>query len=48
LIAVLAGLGLPGTNGFIGEFLSLIGVYRTGYSNLYGFNVGYAIAAAGA
>lgn len=47
LVATLAGLGLPGTNGFVGEFLSLLGIYRSGYENLYGLSIGLAVAAAG-
>ncbi len=47
LVAVLAGLGLPGTNGFVGEFLALVGIYSSGYTNLYGMSTGIAIAAAG-
>ena len=47
LIAILAGLGLPGTNGFVGEFLTLFGIYNSGYTGSYGMNVGFAVAAAG-
>lgn len=48
LIAMLGAVGLPGTNGFVGEMLTLFGVYHSGFANLYGMNVGFAIAAAGA
>ncbi|AIE84074.1 complex I subunit 4 family protein [Fimbriimonas ginsengisoli] len=45
LIATLASLGLPGTNGFVGEILALFGIYTTGFAGLYGISLGYAIAA---
>lgn len=48
LIAMLGGVGLPGTNGFVGEFLALIGTYRAGFEGANGLNVGFAVAAAGA
>jgi len=48
LIAMLGGVGLPGTNGFVGEFLTLIGTYNTGFQQLYGIGIGIAIAAAAA
>jgi len=48
LIAMLGGIGLPGTNGFVGEFLTLAGTYNTGFQQLYGIGVGIAIAAAAA
>ena len=39
LIAMLSSVGLPGLNGFIGEFLSLLGFSESGFNNLYGLNV---------
>lgn len=33
LVALVAAIGLPGTNGFISEFLSLIGAYEGGFSH---------------
>ncbi len=36
LIAMLSSVGLPGTNGFIGEFLSLQGLFETGAAYAYG------------
>src|SRR4029453_7754520 len=38
LIVTLSSIGLPGTNGFVGEFLVLLGAFRT--------NPGWAIIAA--
>ncbi len=35
LIAAMSSAGLPGTNGFIGEFLALNGIFETTYHNLY-------------
>lgn len=39
LIIMLSSVGLPGTNGFIGEFLALLGFSESGFNNLYGLNV---------
>lgn len=47
LVAMLANLGLPFTSGFVGEILSLIGVFMTGQSGLNGVSVVYAYLAAG-
>jgi NADH-quinone oxidoreductase subunit M len=41
-IAMFASVGLPGLNGFVGEFLTLIGAFRSGVLN----NWGYAIFSA--
>lgn len=48
LIAMLGGVGLPGTNGFVGEFLALLGLYRSGFSGQFGFSTGFAFAAGAA
>lgn len=45
LIAILAGLGLPGTSGFVGEFLAMIGIYQAGAQKANGMNLGLAVAA---
>ena len=45
MIAMLANLGLPMTSGFIGEILALMGSFESGYANVLGLNVGYAVAA---
>ena len=37
IVIVLSSVGLPGTSGFIGELLSVLGVYK--YSSLFGFLV---------
>src|SRR6185369_7649604 len=31
LVVLLSSIGLPGTNGFVGEFLVLLGAFRTNY-----------------
>ena len=36
LIVILASAGLPGTNGFIGEFLALMGAVEASVANAYG------------
>jgi NADH-quinone oxidoreductase subunit M len=38
LILMLASVGLPGTNGFIGEFLALMGTFEASAHNLFGLN----------
>lgn len=45
LIVMLSSVGLPGTNGFVGEFLALLGGFQTSFQNLYGLNIGYAVLA---
>lgn len=45
MIAMLANLGLPLTSGFIGEILSLMGSFESGYANVFGLSVGYAAVA---
>ncbi len=45
LIVMLSSVGLPGTNGFIGEFLAMMGAFETAFNHLYGLNVGYAAIA---
>ena len=47
LVAMLAGVGLPGTNGFVGEFLALLGGFESGYAGKFGLSIGFTIAAAG-
>ena len=37
IVIVLSSIGLPGTSGFIGELLSVLGVYK--YNALFGFLV---------
>ena len=44
LIAMLSSVGLPGTNGFVGEFLALVGAFQAGYNGQFG--VGLIVAAA--
>lgn len=45
LIVMLSSVGLPGTNGFIGEFLALLGGFESSFRNLYGLSIGYAVLA---
>ena len=46
LVAMLASAGLPGTNGFVGEFMALLGSFETGYAGKFGLSTGYAVGAA--
>jgi len=45
LVGILGSVGLPSTNGFIGEFMALMGAFEAGYANAWGFNLGFAVAA---
>jgi NADH-quinone oxidoreductase subunit M len=46
LILMLASVGLPGTNGFVGEFLSLLGSFEAASRSMYGLSWIYPGAAA--
>jgi NADH-quinone oxidoreductase subunit M len=39
LIIMLSSVGLPATNGFVGEFLALMGSFNSGYTGMYGLNI---------
>lgn len=45
LIVMLSSVGLPGTNGFIGEFLALMGTFQAGFNNMNGLSVWYGVIA---
>lgn len=45
LIVMLSSVGLPGTNGFIGEFMALIGAFEASYNGMFGLNVSFAVLA---
>ena len=45
LIVMLSSVGLPGTNGFIGEFMAMMGAFEAAYFGFNGLNVGYAVIA---
>jgi NADH-quinone oxidoreductase subunit M len=45
LIVMLSSVGLPGTNGFIGEFLAMMGAFQSSYAGLYGLNMAYPVIA---
>ncbi len=45
LILMLASVGLPGTNGFVGEFLSLLGAFEAGSASMFGLSWIYPVAA---
>ena len=46
LIVMLSSVGLPGTNGFIGEFLSLMGAFEAAFAGQYGLSTTYVVIAA--
>jgi len=45
LIVMLSSVGLPGTNGFIGEFLALLGTFEASFAQLNGLNIAFAVIA---
>lgn len=45
LIVMLSSVGLPGTNGFIGEFAAMLGAFESAYNGQFGLNLGYAVVA---
>lgn len=46
LIIMLSSVGLPGLNGFIGEFMALMGAFESSYAGAFGLNIVYAVLAA--
>ncbi len=46
LIIMLSSVGLPMLNGFIGEFLALMGLFEASWNHQYGLNPAHAIIAA--
>ncbi len=45
LIVMLSSVGLPGTNGFIGEFLAMMGGFEASYVRAWGLNMAYPVVA---
>lgn len=45
LIVMLSSVGLPGTNGFVGEFLAMYGFFQASFAEQFGLNVIWAAAA---
>jgi NADH-quinone oxidoreductase subunit M len=45
LIIMLSSVGLPGTNGFVGEFLALMGTFQAGFSHMNGLTLWYGVVA---
>jgi len=45
LIVMLSSVGLPGTNGFIGEFMAMLGAFESAYAGAFGLNIWYAVVA---
>jgi NADH-quinone oxidoreductase subunit M len=45
LIVMLSSVGLPGTNGFIGEFMAMMGAFEAAYTNQFGLNIWFAVVA---
>jgi NADH-quinone oxidoreductase subunit M len=45
LIMMLSSVGLPGTNGFIGEFLAMLGAFEASFHRFNGLNLWYPVIA---
>jgi NADH-quinone oxidoreductase subunit M len=45
LIGLLGSVGLPGTNGFVGEFLAMMGMFQSGFQGFAGLGIGFAAVA---
>lgn len=45
LIVMLSSVGLPGTNGFIGEFMAMLGAFEAAFAGAFGLNLGYSVVA---
>jgi NADH-quinone oxidoreductase subunit M len=45
LIVMLSSVGLPGTNGFVGEFLAMMGAFEACYFRQFGLNLTFAYIA---
>lgn len=45
LIVMLSSVGLPGTNGFIGEFMAMMGAFEASYAGAYGLNMAFIVIA---
>jgi NADH-quinone oxidoreductase subunit M len=45
LIVMLSSVGLPGTNGFVGEFLALLGTFQAGYNGANNLTIWYGVVA---
>jgi len=45
LIVMLSSVGLPGTNGFVGEFLALLGTFQAGFMGSHNLTIWYGVVA---
>ena len=45
LIIMLSSVGLPGTNGFVGEFLAMYGAFQAAFAGQFGLNMVFAVIA---
>lgn len=45
LIIMLSSIGLPGLNGFVGEFMALLGGFQSAYAGAFGLNIVLALVA---
>lgn len=46
MLTMWSSVGLPGMNGFIGEFLALMGTFRAGYAGFNGLSIAFGVIAA--
>jgi len=45
LIVMLSSVGLPTTNGFIGEFMAMMGAFEAAFAGAFGLNIAYSVLA---
>jgi NADH-quinone oxidoreductase subunit M len=45
LIVMLSSVGLPGTNGFVGEFMALMGAFQAAHVGAFGLNYAFPVIA---
>lgn len=45
LIIMLSSVGLPGLNGFVGEFLAMLGGFQASFAGAFGLNIWFAVLA---
>ena len=45
LIVMLSSVGLPGMNGFIGEFMAMMGAFESSYAGAFGLNMWFIVIA---
>jgi len=45
MIAMLSSVGLPGMNGFVGEFMAMLGAFEAAFAGAFGLNIVFSVVA---